>query len=116
MKPSREESMGPLTNTNKARPWSETLSRGYLSAVMLLLLGWGAPASATEGQIRVQWLGQSAFKITTLRYLKPRFVIPMHYGTIPVLRGTPREYIHALGDTHTKVFANKPGDELSFCG
>jgi L-ascorbate metabolism protein UlaG (beta-lactamase superfamily) len=288
--------MGPLTNTKKAKPWSETLSRGYLSAVLLLLLGWGAPASATEGQIRVQWLGQSAFKITTLsgrvimidpfitgnpktpeqfkdlgalgkidlvlvthghgdhvadgptlarmhdaplyappglndtlvalgelpkhlsprfnkggvitplgpdikitmtraehsseykwkdpgsgqlqlhvggepagfiiefengfklyhmgdtglfgdmgligeyykpdlvlmpigghfvmdprdaayatkRYLKPRFVIPMHYGTIPVLKGTPAEFIHALGDTHTKVFPINPGEERRF--
>jgi L-ascorbate metabolism protein UlaG (beta-lactamase superfamily) len=50
----------------------------------------------------------------TRHYLKPRFVIPMHYGTNPLLKGTPEEYIQALGRTETKVFAIKPGDELSF--
>jgi L-ascorbate metabolism protein UlaG (beta-lactamase superfamily) len=37
-------------------------------------------------------------------WLKPKFVIPMHYGTTPVLKGTPQEYMAALGQTTTKVF------------
>jgi L-ascorbate metabolism protein UlaG (beta-lactamase superfamily) len=50
----------------------------------------------------------------TKEWLKPKFVIPMHYGTFPVLKGTPQEYIAALGQTTTKVFPINPGDKLEF--
>jgi len=50
----------------------------------------------------------------TNNFLKPRFAIPMHYGTIPVLKGTPQEYIGALGNSSTKVFPINPGDKLNF--
>ena len=51
----------------------------------------------------------------TREYLKPRFAIPIHYGTIPQLKGTPEEYIKALGaDAPTKVLALNPGDAQSF--
>jgi L-ascorbate metabolism protein UlaG (beta-lactamase superfamily) len=50
----------------------------------------------------------------TREWLKPKFVIPMHYGTTPVLKGTPQEYIAALGQTTTKVFPINPGDKLEF--
>ncbi len=50
----------------------------------------------------------------TREWLKPKFVIPMHYGTFPVLKGTPQEYMAALGQTATKVFPINPGDRLEF--
>jgi L-ascorbate metabolism protein UlaG (beta-lactamase superfamily) len=50
----------------------------------------------------------------TREWLKPKFVIPMHYGTFPVLKGTPQEYMAALGPTPTKVFPINPGDKLEF--
>ncbi|HEX7042983.1 MAG TPA: metal-dependent hydrolase [Burkholderiales bacterium] len=50
----------------------------------------------------------------TREYFKPKFAIPMHYGTFPVLRGTPEEYMEALGESPTKVFPIKPGDRLEF--
>ena len=50
----------------------------------------------------------------TNNYLKPKSAIPMHYGTIPQLKGTPQEYIDALGASSTKVFAINPGDKLNF--
>ena len=50
----------------------------------------------------------------TKEWLKPKFVIPMHYGTFPVLKGTPQEYMAALGQTSTKVFPINPGDKLEF--
>jgi L-ascorbate metabolism protein UlaG (beta-lactamase superfamily) len=50
----------------------------------------------------------------TREWLKPKFVIPIHYGTFPVLKGTPQEYMAALGQTATKVFAINPGDRLEF--
>ena len=50
----------------------------------------------------------------TKELLRPRFVIPIHYGTFPVLKGTPQEYMAALGQTTTKVFPINPGDRLEF--
>ena len=50
----------------------------------------------------------------TRSFLKPKFAIPIHYGTTPQLKGTPEEYVKALGDTSTKVLAIKPGDKVNF--
>ena len=50
----------------------------------------------------------------TKEFLRPKYVIPMHYGTIPQLKGTPQEYLEALGATPTKVFVINPGDKLRF--
>jgi len=50
----------------------------------------------------------------TRHYLKPRFAIPMHYGTNPMLKGTPEEYVQALGQTGTKVLALSPGEQVQF--
>jgi len=51
---------------------------------------------------------------STKEYLKPKYVIPMHYGTSPLLVGTPKEYMDELGQTSTKVFPINPGDKLEF--
>jgi len=50
----------------------------------------------------------------TREWLKPKFAIPIHYATIPQLKGTPAEYLDALGNAPTKVFAINPGDKLEF--
>ncbi len=52
--------------------------------------------------------------IATRDMLKPRFAIPIHYGTIPLLRGTPKEYMDALGNTPTKVLPLNPGEKATF--
>jgi L-ascorbate metabolism protein UlaG (beta-lactamase superfamily) len=52
----------------------------------------------------------------TKEWLKPKFVIPMHYGTTPVLKGTPQEYMAALGQTTTKVFPINPGGSAGVLG
>lgn len=50
----------------------------------------------------------------TRNFLKPKFAIPIHYGTTPQLMGTPEAFIKALGDAPTKVMTMKPGDKLEF--
>jgi L-ascorbate metabolism protein UlaG (beta-lactamase superfamily) len=52
--------------------------------------------------------------MVTRDFLKPRFAIPIHYGTIPQLKGTPEEYIKALGSSSTKVMVLIPGDKVEF--
>jgi L-ascorbate metabolism protein UlaG (beta-lactamase superfamily) len=59
-------------------------------------------------------MGPSEAALATREWIKPRYVLPMHYGTFPFLKGTPKQYEQALGSTSTKVFAISPGDVLSF--
>lgn len=48
------------------------------------------------------------------RLVKPEIAIPIHYGTFPPLKGTPDEFIDALGDTSVEVMVLSPGDERTF--
>ncbi len=50
----------------------------------------------------------------TREWLKPKYAVPMHYGTNIFLKGTPEEYVKALGSAAVKVFAIAPGDKLEF--
>lgn len=59
-------------------------------------------------------MGPQDAAYATAQWLKPRYAIPIHYATLPVLKGTPEEYIRALGKTPVKVHALQPGDALSF--
>jgi len=46
--------------------------------------------------------------------LRPRYVIPMHYGTFPVLWGTPQEFKEEVRKRglDVEVFVLKPGEEV----
>ena len=50
----------------------------------------------------------------TREWLKPGTAIPMHYGANPLGKGTPEEYIQALGTTSTRVLPLKPGEKATF--
>jgi L-ascorbate metabolism protein UlaG (beta-lactamase superfamily) len=50
----------------------------------------------------------------TREMIKPKHVIPFHYGTFPVLKGTPAEYQQALGQASIQVHPINPGDKLTF--
>ncbi|MEK9776201.1 MAG: metal-dependent hydrolase [Quisquiliibacterium sp.] len=52
--------------------------------------------------------------MATREWIKPRFVIPMHYGTFALLKGTPEQYKQALGESATRVLALNPGDVAGF--
>ena len=46
--------------------------------------------------------------------IRPKEVIPKHYGTSPVINRTPAELKAALGGAPIKVLDMKPGDTLKF--
>ena len=50
----------------------------------------------------------------TRELIKPRVAIPIHYGTSPLNKGTPQEYIKALGDAPVRVIALNPGEKAEF--
>jgi len=59
-------------------------------------------------------MGPTEAAHVTREYLKPRFAVPIHYGTNPLLQGTPEQYQQALGETPTRVLALKPGETVDF--
>jgi len=59
-------------------------------------------------------MGPKDAAYATNKWLKPKYAIPMHYGTNPFLKGTPKEYIEALGNTDTKVLTLNPGEQVEF--
>ena len=46
--------------------------------------------------------------------LRPKAVIPMHYGTNPLARGTAKEFVDAMGPGPIRVIIAVPGEPLSF--
>ena len=46
--------------------------------------------------------------------IKPKKVIPIHYGTYPVINRSPAEFIEFLGQTSIEVLEASPGQELEF--
>ena len=52
--------------------------------------------------------------VATRDMLKPKYAIPIHYGTFPLLKGTPAQYIDALGKSATQVKVLNPGDKAEF--
>lgn len=59
-------------------------------------------------------MGPEDAALATNRYFKARFVVPMHYGTFPILAGTPEEYSRALGNSRTRVIVMQPGEKVEF--
>jgi L-ascorbate metabolism protein UlaG (beta-lactamase superfamily) len=55
---------------------------------------------------------EAAFAVREL--IRPKQVIPMHYGTFPVVNRTPAEFKAALGDAPIRMLEMKPGDTLKF--
>ena len=47
-------------------------------------------------------------------YLKPKYALPIHYGTIPQLKGTAAEFSAALGTEANKMLVVNPGDKVDF--
>ena len=50
----------------------------------------------------------------TRSYLRPKFAIPMHYGTFPILAGKPEDYVKEIGGAPTKVIVPQPGEKVVF--
>lgn len=55
---------------------------------------------------------KSAWVVKNL--LKPKAVIPMHYGSNPVTKGTAAQFIAAKGNSTVKVIVATPGHVLNF--
>lgn len=54
----------------------------------------------------------AAWAVTEM--LKPKAVIPMHYGTNPLARGTAKEFVAAMGESAIRVIVAVPGQPIAF--
>ena len=54
----------------------------------------------------------AAWAVTEL--IKPRIVIPMHYGANPLAKGTAKEFADAMGESAIKVIIAVPGSPIEF--
>ena len=60
-------------------------------------------------------MGPQDAAIAVRDLIKPKYAIPMHYGTFPLLRGTPAEFSTALGSASaTRVVVPEPGQKVDF--
>ena len=60
-------------------------------------------------------MGPQEAAIAVRDMIKPRYAIPIHYATFPMLRGTPEEFISAIGAASTtRVLVPEPGQKVDF--
>lgn len=59
-------------------------------------------------------MGPADAAYATREMVRPKYAIPMHYGANPLGRGTPKEFLDALGNAGTKVFILEPGGRVEF--
>lgn len=60
-------------------------------------------------------MGPQDAAIAVRDMIRPRFAIPIHYQTTPQLRGTPAEFMAALGaGAATRVIVPQPGEKVDF--
>ena len=55
---------------------------------------------------------QAAYAMKNL--MKPKMIIPIHYGTFPILKGNPQQLKKALGKSAIKLIELQPGGKISF--
>jgi L-ascorbate metabolism protein UlaG (beta-lactamase superfamily) len=48
------------------------------------------------------------------KFIKPKQVIPIHYGTFPVINRTPAELKEAMGDSPIEILDVAPGQAMKF--
>lgn len=60
-------------------------------------------------------MGPREAAIAVREMIRPRYAIPIHYLTNPMLRGTPAEFTAALGATETtRIIVPEPGQKVDF--
>ena len=52
--------------------------------------------------------------MVTREWIRPKFALPIHYGTTPQLRGTPAEFKAALGNSPVQMLVVNPGEKVEF--
>ena len=82
----------------------------------LVILNLGSHGTALEKTTgKVAWQnGKGPAAYATRELIKPKFAMPMHYGSNPLAKGTAAEYVQAMSGSATKIFTPEPGQKIDF--
>lgn len=121
--------MNPATGKNEVRPggepvgWIIELENGfkiyhmgdtglfgdmkligeiYKPDLVLLPIGGNFTINANLGALAVRDM------------IKPKYALPMHYGTFPILAGRPEDFAKAMEGSGVRVVVPQPGDAATF--
>ena len=50
----------------------------------------------------------------TREWIRPKFALPIYYGTTPQLAGTPAQFKAALGNSPVQMLVVDPGQKVEF--
>jgi L-ascorbate metabolism protein UlaG (beta-lactamase superfamily) len=59
-------------------------------------------------------MGPEAAAYAVRELIKPKQVLPIHYGTFPPINRTPAEFRQAMGDTDVEILNAAPGQVLKY--
>jgi len=74
----------------------------YKPDLVLLPIGGNFTINANLGALAVR------------EFIKPRYALPMHYGTFPILAGKPEDFSKGMEGSGVRVVVPQPGDQVTF--
>ena len=74
----------------------------YKPDLVLLPIGGNFTINANLGALAVRDM------------IKPKYALPMHYGTFPVLAGKPEDFAKGMEGSGVRVVVPQPGDAVTF--
>ena len=74
----------------------------YKPDLVLLPIGGNFTINANLGALAVRDM------------IKPKYALPMHYGTFPILAGKPEDFAKGLEGSGIRVVVPQPGDAVTF--
>jgi L-ascorbate metabolism protein UlaG (beta-lactamase superfamily) len=74
----------------------------YKPDLVLLPIGGNFTINANLGALAVRDM------------IKPRYALPMHYGTFPILAGKPEDFAKGMEGSGVRVVVPQPGDAVTF--
>lgn len=74
----------------------------YKPDLVLLPIGGNFTINANLGALAVR------------EYIKPKYALPMHYGTFPILAGKPEDFAKGMEGSGVRVVVPQPGEQVTF--
>ncbi len=78
------------------------IGRMYKPDLVLLPIGGNFTINANLGAYAVRDL------------IKPKYAVPMHYGTYPILAGKPEDFAKGMEGSGVQVLVPQPGEQVTF--
>jgi L-ascorbate metabolism protein UlaG (beta-lactamase superfamily) len=74
----------------------------YKPDLVLLPIGGNFTINANLGALAVR------------EFIRPKYALPMHYGTFPILAGKPEDFARGMEGSGVRVVVPQPGDQVTF--